>query len=83
LSLSTLSNIKKFFYNYVANKERTCNICKQWLCNGRREHLEMLFEYGRNFLTMEEIFPHKGIREKLKGKGKGLAFYTAANKLKP
>jgi hypothetical protein len=43
----------------------------------------MLFEYGRNFLTMEEVFPDKGIQEKLKGKGKGLAFYTTANKLKP
>jgi hypothetical protein len=53
------------------------------MCNGRREHLEMLFEYGKNFLTMEEVFPNKGIRKKLKGKGKGLAFYTAANKLKP
>jgi len=41
----------------------------------------MLFEYGTKFLTMEEVFPDKGIREKLKGKG--LAFYTTANKLKP
>jgi hypothetical protein len=32
---------------------------------------------------MEEAFPNKGILEKLKGKGKGLAFYTTTNKLKP
>jgi hypothetical protein len=32
---------------------------------------------------MEETFFDKGILEKLKGKRKGLAFYIAANKLKP
>jgi len=32
---------------------------------------------------MEETFLNKGILQKLKGEGKGLAFYTAANKLKP
>ncbi len=32
---------------------------------------------------MEESFPDKGILEKLKGEGKGLAFYIVANKLKP
>jgi hypothetical protein len=32
---------------------------------------------------MEEAFPDKRILEKLKGKGKGLAFYTTTNKLKP
>jgi hypothetical protein len=32
---------------------------------------------------MEEILPDKGILEKLKGEGKGLTFYTTANKLKP
>jgi hypothetical protein len=32
---------------------------------------------------MEEIFPNKGNLEKLKGEGKGLAFYIATNKLKP
>jgi hypothetical protein len=32
---------------------------------------------------MKEIIPNKGILEKLKGEGKGLAFYTTANKLKP
>jgi hypothetical protein len=32
---------------------------------------------------MEETLHNKGILEKLKGKGKGLAFYTTANKLKP
>jgi hypothetical protein len=31
---------------------------------------------------MEETLPHKGIFLKLKGEGKGLAFYTIANKLK-
>jgi hypothetical protein len=31
---------------------------------------------------MEKTFPDKGILEKLKGEGKGLAFYTTANKLK-
>jgi hypothetical protein len=32
---------------------------------------------------MEEVFLNKGILEKLKGEGKGLAFYTIVNKLKP
>jgi hypothetical protein len=32
---------------------------------------------------MEETFLDKGILEKLKREGKGLAFYTIANKLKP
>jgi hypothetical protein len=32
---------------------------------------------------MEEVFLDKRILEKLKKEGKGLAFYTAANKLKP
>jgi hypothetical protein len=31
---------------------------------------------------MEETFPDKGILKKLKGEGKGLAFYTITNKLK-
>jgi hypothetical protein len=31
---------------------------------------------------MEEALPDKGILEKLKGEGKGWAFYIAANKLK-
>jgi hypothetical protein len=31
---------------------------------------------------MEEALPNKGILEKLKGEGKGWAFYIAANKLK-
>jgi hypothetical protein len=32
---------------------------------------------------MEEVVPDKGILEKIKGEGKGLAFYTATHKLKP
>jgi len=40
-------------------------------------------EYGKNSLIMEETFLDKGILEKLKGEGKGLAFHTSANKLKP
>jgi hypothetical protein len=32
---------------------------------------------------MEEALLDKRILEKLKGKGKGLVFYIAANKLKP
>jgi hypothetical protein len=32
---------------------------------------------------MEEIIPDKGILEKLTREGKSLAFYIAANKLKP
>jgi len=32
---------------------------------------------------MEEIFPNKGILEKLIRERKSLAFYIAANKLKP
>jgi hypothetical protein len=47
------------------------------------EHLEILSEYGRNFLIMEEALPDKGILEKLKGERIALALYTATNKLKP
>jgi hypothetical protein len=36
----------------------------------------------KSCLTMEETLPDKRILEKLKGKGKGLAFYTTTNKLK-
>jgi hypothetical protein len=58
-------------------KERgTCNVCRRWSCNGRREHLEILFNYGGNS-------PNKRIVEKLKRKRKGLTFYTAINELKP
>jgi hypothetical protein len=32
---------------------------------------------------MEEAFPDNRILKKLKKEGKGLAFYIAANKLKP
>jgi hypothetical protein len=32
---------------------------------------------------MEETFPYKGILQKLTKKKKNLAFYIAANKLKP
>jgi hypothetical protein len=32
---------------------------------------------------MEETLPDKGILEKLTREGKSLAFYAAANKLKP
>jgi hypothetical protein len=32
---------------------------------------------------MEETFLNKGILEKLTREGKGLAFYTTINKLKP
>jgi hypothetical protein len=32
---------------------------------------------------MEETLPEKGILEKLTREGKNLAFYIAANKLKP
>jgi hypothetical protein len=38
---------------------RTCNICRRWSCNGRREHLEILSDYGGNSLD-------KGILKKLK-----------------
>jgi hypothetical protein len=37
----------------------------------------------KSSLTMEEIFPNKGILEKLTGERKRLAFYIIANKLKP
>jgi hypothetical protein len=58
-------------------KERKiCNVCRWWLCNGRRKHLKIISDYGGNS-------PDKGILEKLKKERKGLAFYTAANKLKP
>jgi hypothetical protein len=47
------------------------------------EHLAILFDYGKNSLIMEEVLLDKGILEKLNGERKGLAFYIAANKLKP
>jgi hypothetical protein len=37
----------------------------------------------KSSLTMEETLPNKGTIEKLTREGKSLAFYTAANKLKP
>jgi hypothetical protein len=37
----------------------------------------------KSCLIMEETLPHKRILEKLKGEGKGLAFYTSMNKLTP
>jgi len=43
---------------------------------GRHEHLEIQSDYGGNS-------PDKGILKKLKRERKGLAFYIAANKLKP
>jgi len=46
------------------------------MCNGRHEHLGIQSDYGRNSFN-------KGILEKLKREGKGLAFYIAANKMKP
>jgi hypothetical protein len=62
---------------YLNCKERRkSNVCKRWLCNGRREHLKILVYYGGNFLN-------KGILEKLKKERKGLAFYIVVNKLKP
>jgi hypothetical protein len=57
-------------------KERKHSVCKWWLCNSRREHLEIQSNYGGNSLN-------KGILEKLIREGKNLAFYTAANKFKP
>jgi len=57
-------------------KERKHNVCKWWPCNSCHKHLEIQFDYGGNFLN-------KGILEKLTREGKNLAFYTAANKLKP
>jgi hypothetical protein len=32
---------------------------------------------------MKETFPYRGILEKLKGEGKGLAFYTTTKRPKP
>jgi hypothetical protein len=55
---------------------RTCNVCRGWLCNGCHEHLKIQSNYGGNY-------PDKGVLEKLKRENKGLAFYIAANKLKP
>jgi uncharacterized protein (AIM24 family) len=45
-------------------------------CNSHHEHLEVQSDYGGNFRD-------KGILEKLKREGKGLAFYTVVDKLKP
>jgi hypothetical protein len=42
-----------------------------------------MFDYGRNYLTMEEALLDKRILKKLKKEWKGLAFYIVANKLKP
>jgi hypothetical protein len=39
-----------------------------------REHLEIQSDYGRNFVTMEETLPNKGILEKLTREGKSLTF---------
>jgi hypothetical protein len=55
---------------------RTCNGCRRWSCNGCYEHLKIQFDYGGNS-------HNKKILEKLKRERKGLAFYIAANKLKP
>jgi hypothetical protein len=66
----------RVFLKLNCKKRKTCNVCKQWSCNGRHEHLEILSDYRGNSLD-------KGILEKFKKKRKVLAFYTAANKLKP
>jgi hypothetical protein len=60
----------------LVRKERKnmCKVCKRWPCNGCREHLKILFECGKNLLTVEEAFLDKGILEKLKGEGMALAF---------
>jgi hypothetical protein len=70
---------------YLNCKERKnmCKVCKWWLCNDCREHLEIIFECGRNLLTIEETLLDKGILKKLKGKRMTLIFYTTTNKLKP
>jgi len=65
-----------FFRIKLQKKERKHSVCKWWPCNSHREHLEIQFDYGRNSFD-------KGILEKLTKEGKNLAFYTAANKLKP
>jgi len=53
-----------------------CTVCRRWPCNGHREHLEILSDYGGNS-------PDKGILERLKKERNNLAFYTSANKPKP
>ncbi len=63
-------------YIKLQRKERKRSVCKWWPCNNHHEHLEIQFDYGRNS-------PDKGILEKLIREGKSLAFYKAANKLKP
>jgi hypothetical protein len=38
-------NIKQqivVFLKLNCKEERKCSVCKQWPCNGRREHLEIL-----------------------------------------
>jgi len=47
--------------------KKTCNVCRQWPCNGRREHLKILSDYGRSS-------PDKGILKKLKEKGRPCPF---------
>jgi hypothetical protein len=44
------------------------------MCNSRREHLEIQFDYGKNSLIMEETFPNKGILEKTNKKRQKLSF---------
>jgi mannitol-1-phosphate/altronate dehydrogenase len=46
-------------------------------------HVMAVVSILKSYLTINEALPDKRILEKLKGEGKGLAFYTAANKLKP
>jgi hypothetical protein len=65
-----------FFLELNCKERKTCNVHRRWPCNGRREHLEILSNYGGNSVD-------KGILEKLKRERKGLTFYTVANKLKP
>jgi hypothetical protein len=54
----------KFSCILISKEGRTCNVCRQWSCNGHREHLEIQSNYGGNS-------PNKRILEKHKRKRKG------------
>jgi hypothetical protein len=47
------------------------------------DHVMATVNIYKSCLIMDEALPNKGILEKLKGEGKGLVFYTTANKVKP
>ncbi len=66
----------KFSCILKCKERRKWNVCRQWLCNGRREHLEILAYYGGNS-------PYKGILEKLKGEKRVGSFIPSPTNWNP